>query len=367
MNDQSKNSLEELRINDSKILLYKAGLPNYPRNFTRDSIISAILMQNPEMLKQQLLFCAERQGKKKNPYSGEEPGKIFHEYPPVKKRKLSTEYNACDTTALFLIGHEIYQRLIGNKKFKEIYRKNISQAVNYIKTHLRKHAFIEDPKFCGNNKFALKVTYWKDSELYGRKNGEPVYPVVYSLAHIQNMRALRSAAFLLNDKTLEKESNKMRDYFNKNLIDKKTKMLYLAIDVKGPINAINSDMLHVFFYLEKKDVRRGYVKCIVKNSTILETKKGYMTICKECTLNIKDKYHANTVWPFEQALINIGAKKFNLSHVAEVSSRITKYLNTNPEIFKINGDKIEKWGDNLQLWTIAAKDYFNNNQDGIFP
>ena len=357
--------MKRLKIEHSGLELYIAGLPYFPRNFTRDSIISAILMQNPEMLKQQLLFCAERQGKKKNPYSGEEPGKIFHEYPPVKKRKLSTEYNACDTTALFLIGHEIYQRLIGNKKFKEIYRKNISQAVNYIKTHLRKHAFIEDPKFCGNNKFALKVTYWKDSELYGRKNGEPVYPVVYSLAHIQNMRALRSAAKLLGSNELKMCAEEMAETLQK-LYDNELRTFYIAVDSQGLIGGISSDSLHALFYLNQDDLLKEKLEQIVLTSEILETPMGYGTLNPQLIDNTKDQYHS-TIWPFEQALINIGAKKFNLSHVAEVSSRVTKYLNTDPETFEINGGRIEGRGCDPQLWTIATRDYFKNNQDGIFP
>jgi hypothetical protein len=92
--------------------------------------------------------------------------------------------------------------------------ENIKEAVEYIKSHLIDNVFYEDPKHCGNNKFALKVTYWKDSEILKRKNGEPVYPIAYTLAHITNLCALRCASKILNDKNLFEISLKMKQQIN---------------------------------------------------------------------------------------------------------------------------------------------------------
>ena len=356
--------MKRLRAKFSGYDLYQAGTPYYARNFARDSIISAILMQNPEMLRQELSFCAERQGKKRDPYSGEEPGKIFHEYPPVRKRKLSTEYNACDTTALFLIGHEVYQRLTGDKNFTEIHKRNIIQGADYIKAHLKHYAFIEDPKPSGGNKFALKVTYWKDSEIFGRKNGQAVYPVIYTLAHVQNMRALRSASFLLEEKRLEQLASRMAQYLREHLFDEKKGALYLAIDQEGPISAVSSDELHALFYLDFEDIKPDCVEEIVKSSSVLETKAGYRTLSEECATFVNDKYHARTVWPFEQAIINIGARKFGLDHVAEVSSRITQWLDTDPEIFILESQGFKKAGCDPLLLSVAAKEYFRMPASG---
>ena len=361
------NNLEKLKFKKEGLILYKAGTPQFKNNFTRDSILSGILMQNSGMLKDQLIFCSKKQGIKKNPFTGEEPGKIFHEYPGKKIRGLSTKFSASDTTALFLIGHEIYQRLTKDKILAIQQKNSIIKAVNYIKSHLKNNAFVEDPKFCRGNKFALKVTYWKDSVLPLRNRGEPVYPVVYTLSHIQNMRALRSASFLLNDNSLERISLKMLDYFNENLIDKKTNLPYIAIDKKGYLNYINSDLLHMLFYLKKGDISKKTLKAIVKNSKILETKAGYRTLEESYAKLVSNKYHAETIWPFEQAIIHAGAKKFNLKNVEKISLRILKYIkDKNPETLKIKNKKIIFSGCKSQLWTIAAKKYFKNKK-GIFP
>jgi glycogen debranching enzyme len=358
--------MNRLKIKYKKYNLYKAGLPNYPRNFTRDSIISAILMNDPYMLKEQLSFCAIMQGKKKNPYTGEEPGKIIHEYPCIKKQKLSTRYNACDTTALFLIGHEFYQKLTKDYRFSKFYRENIKKAVEYIISHLVDYAFLEDPKFCNAEKFASKVTYWKDSEILNRKNGQPIYPVVYTLAHAQNIAALRSASKLLKSNKLKYIALKMNQYMQKNLFDENLGTFYIALDKKGPIKAVSSDSLHTLFYLNKKDIKPSRIKSIVKASSVLETPAGYRALEPNKTKKVKDWYHVETLWPFEQAIIHIGAKKFRLFSVKEISSRVLKYLNTDPEMFILKNKEIKKGGCDPQLWTIAAKKYFQGNLNQFF-
>jgi len=352
--------MEKLKTKYEGIKLYYAGLPNFPKNFTRDSIISSILMKDTEMLKNQLIFCALKQGKKKGPITGEEPGKIHHEFPENQtyRENFSTLYNACDTTALFLIGHYFYQKLTNNKTLAEKYLENIKKSVNYILLHLNDGLFYEDPKFANAEKFALKVTYWKDSEIFGRENGNPSYPIVYTLAHIQNMAGLRSAAKLLKSDYLMEVANKMKDSIQK-LYDNENKFFYLAIDKEGGITGVTSDGLHSLFYLEKGDITKEQIKEIVNSSKELETTLGYRTMSERYKMN--NTYHSETIWPFEQAIINIGARKFGLKEVEEISSRISKTLEkTYAEIFIFKEDKIVEGGCKHQLWTIAAKKYFES-------
>jgi len=336
--------------------LYVAGLPSFAKNFSRDSIISAILMKDVEMLKNQLCFCALKQGIKKDSLTGEEPGKIFHEYPGFKLRGLSTEFNACDTTALFLIGHEFYQRWTNDKDLVKKQRENIQRGVNYILSHLRNFLFIDDPKFSNGQKFALKVTYWKDAWITSRKNNEPVYPVVYTLAHIQNMRALRSAAKILKSDYLRKISEKMIKALKK--LHDLDFGFYIAIDKLGPIKGISSDMLHSLFYLEKSDINDEQLKKILNSSKILETEIGYRVLEPKLDSELKGGHYSNQVVPFEQAIIHIGAKKFELKKVQEVSSRILDVLDSEPEQFVIKNGSVKKSGPDPQLWTIATKKYF---------
>src|SRR5687767_14914927 len=102
-----------------------------------------MLMEDAEMLSNQLRFSALKQGIKPNPITGEEFGKIFHEFPGVKlvEDGRVTEYNACDTSALFLIGHDYYKRISGNDDLRKQQEQNIWDAVEYIKSHLVNDTF----------------------------------------------------------------------------------------------------------------------------------------------------------------------------------------------------------------------------------
>ncbi len=348
--------MKKLKINHKNFQLYKAGLPGFPRNFARDGIISAILMKDSKTLKNQLSFCAFKQGKKKDPYNGKEVGKIFHEFPGIEINGKSTEFSACDTTALYLIGHEVYQKITKDKKLAAEQRENIKKACEYIISHLKEDLFAEDPKLSGAKEFALKVTYWKDSEILSRKNGKPHYPIVYTLAHIQNMRGLKSGAKLLSSERLKKRVEKMVRALKK-LYDPKLRVYCIATDAKGMIHGISSDLLHALFYLSPGDISRKQLKSIIRLSRELETEIGYRTLSPKVAGKVEDQYHSNTVWPFEQAMIYEGARKFGLRDIQKICLKIVPHLDTDPEKFAL-GKVIRKSGCDPQLWTIAAKKYF---------
>lgn len=324
--------LENLKEVREGVELFNAGLPHFPRNFSRDSIISAILMDDFNMLKNQLLFSSRFQGKGKDPTTGEEEGKIFHEFPGYDLNGLKTTYNACDTTALFLIGHKVYFDLTKDSEFIAKQKDFLNLAVDYLIRHIKNGLFLEDPSFSDAKRYALKVTYWKDSALMSRKNGDPSYPISYLLVNAQVICGLRSAFELLgNNKYLELAEdmvNKLSNYFFDN-----EKGFCIAEDSMGKIFASSSDFLHMLFYLEKGDLEQRHLNKILENSKSLETHLGYRTLSSDEESLISDDYHSKTVWPFEQAIIWGGANKFGLDSVKEVSKRVFDLIkNSSTEI-----------------------------------
>lgn len=382
----TKNSdpLEDLRFQYGEFTLYKAGLPGFPRAFMRDGVISALLASNHSMLNQKIKFAASIQGTKQDPITGEQPGAIFHEYDVQLKDGVgllespgfTTKFNASDTTALFLIAHEEYQKLTDDFNLSQNQKENIKKAAEYILTHLDKdNIFFEDPKLSGAKKYALKVTYWKDSILLDRTNGEPVYPVVYPLVQIQNLAGLRSAARLLSSKILEKRAEKMKNS-TRLLFDKKLGNFPIAIDGNGKISSVSSDGLEALFYLDPEDLTPLMIKEIINSSKVLETKLGYRVLDPQDAQRVPNAYHARTLWTHEQAIIHKAAvkhlewaKKTNdkelidsLNHAKEVSFMITKYLFSKkgsfPELFHIEGEEMYPGRNDPQLWAIAAYQYF---------
>lgn len=360
-------ALEKLAFNVSKITLYSAGLPRFPANFTRDSILSAILLKDPVMLRDQLVFCALLQGTKKDPVTGEEPGKIFHENPAKRIHELSTNFNACDTTALFLIGHEEYLQMTGDEDFIRRQKKYLEKATEYILAHLVNNLFVENPKYCGAKRFALKLTYWKDSQVPDRIDGIPSYPAVFTLAHVQNMRALISASRLLYAQDLFNTASQMKRHLTI-LYNEKRGIFHSGVDQRGFFPGTSSDNLHMLYYLMPGDLSEPRIDHIVDKMQLLETPIGYMTLNRDeewlkDDITKHEGYHSNSVWPFEQAFIHLAAVKFKLRKVIEISYRMRQKLialKTFPELFIMKNAQAVAKGANVQLWTVAARVYFDS-------
>jgi len=351
--------LRQLR---DRFTVYDAGLPRFPRNFTRDGIVAALLADSPEMMVDQLRFCAHHQGTKVDPMTGEEPGKIHHEMPGYPIRDRFTTYNACDAAAFFLIGHDWYQKKTGDEAFLAEARPSIEKAAVYIESHLDEQSlFAESPHYAGADRFALRVTYWKDSVILDRAGGEPAYPAVYTLAHVQNLCGMRCAARLLGSAHYGDVAAKMGEALPL-LFNEAQGTFFTAVDAKGSIPAISSDALHALFYLEKDDLTAEQVDQIVLASEQLESHLGYMLMTPEDGGRMERSYHADTVWPFEQALIHAGAQKFGLARVMRVCLRVQRALaDSAPELLAVTSHEPEI-SSNPQLWTIAAVRYFRGQR-----
>lgn len=358
MYDSMTKEFDVLRKNIEGYDVFAAGLPSYSANFTRDSLLSFFLSGNAAYLKEQLIFSARKQGSRKDSFTGEEPGKIHHEYPGGHVRGASTQYNACDTTALFLIGHEKYVRWTGDKSLCREFREHIIAAVRYIVSHIHDDIFYEDPAKADAEVFGLKVTYWKDSELYGREEGRPRYPAVFPLSHVQNMAALRSASFLLKDSGLDDRAQRMAQKLRNELFDTASGTFFLVFDREGPVRAVSSDALHALYYLEEGDLAKNQLQSIEASSGALECPLGYRTLDMDKVTEVDDDYHAGTIWPFEQAFIYLGARKHGLTRSMKVARRVFAYLDTGPEFLYFDNMVSEKAGCDPQLWTIAAKKCF---------
>lgn len=379
--------LEELRQGwageddgkDGEKDLYHAGRPRFPRNFARDSILSALLVQDMRRLRSQLLFSARHQGRQANAVSGEEPGKIPHEWPGVQLGARTTHYAACDTSALFIIG---VHRLLANRgrghhgdeavdgkrggddvagddgevdddddEHQRLLR-HVDLALDYILSHVQGPAsgldglFAEDPALAGADGFALPVTYWKDSDHHmtclktkhdntdSRRQSAKDHRVVYTLAHAMNLCAVRCAAELLTRRRAEllNLATRMRTGLQ-TLWDAPKQRFLLAKTAHCNVSALASDSLQALFFLSSRaagpgtrsagvggiDLQAAWTTSIERSSQGLETDIGYFT---EAGASVVAGYHTMNVWPFEQALIHAAARKHGLQHAAAVASRM---------------------------------------------
>ncbi len=346
--------LQKLALKGEFDHIYRAADPGYPGNFSRDSILAAYLGGDLDALHAQVLYSGKNQGTKQDAWTGEEPGKIHHELPAVEFNGASTAFNACDTTALFLSSiATLYGS--GDRDIVQDLSSEIHAGIAYIKRHTRDGIFYEDPQLAGADRFGLRVTYWKDSILNTRLKEEPRYPVVYTLAHFQNADALAKIAIALRDVELE--------YFATNMIQAGIDKLWqkdhfvTAIDADGIIDAPSTDSLYCLLHISPFLLPEDYAELIQEYSRQLETKAGYRVGLPAA--GNRDNYHTDYIWTHEQALIHSAAKKYNLTHVQDVTKKVVDFFDPNagifPELISLDGVPA---GNMRQLWSVRAYQYF---------
>jgi len=334
--------------------LYQAADPGYAANFSRDSLTYALLADDMRALRAQIDYSARRQGRRRDPETGEEPGKIHHELPGVQMRGLWTTYNACDTTALFILGlnHLVHR---GDRAVARRYRDQLDLSLEYIHEHLVDDVFYEDPEHCGAKRFALKVTYWKDSELNTPgESREPTYPIAYALPHFQCKTALRAAARLTRSRELRARADAMvqrgfetfwrRDH------------LSVAVQRDGTIiDPPSSDSLHSLLFLRGAEISDQDARAIVEYSEQLATPFGYLPGLAQHRGG--DEYHTRWVWVHEQALLHAAARRHKLPQAERVAERILPAIAHGfPEL--IDPATGNPGGNPTQLWSIGAHVYF---------
>lgn len=349
--NRSRTALSELATENENI--YRAARPGYSGNFSRDSLTYGLLADDLEALEAQVDFSARLQGQQADSYSGEEPGKIHHEWPGVTIRGLSTTYNACDTTALFLLSIARLAKR-GQAEVMERHRSAVVAAARYITSHLIEGIFYEDTRQSGSERFALKVTYWKDSELNTTKK-EPHYPIAYSLVHFQNKAGLQEIAEI----TGNQELGQLATYMARRGIEEfwRDNHFIVARERNGSvIDTPSSDSLHSLLYLKTDEIEQDKTEAIEQYSEQLATSGGYLPALQQVA--DLDNYHTGFVWVHEQALLHAAAQRHNLKHAKKVSMRILPTLEKGfPELT----DPIKNFegtGNPTQLWSIGAYLYF---------
>jgi len=355
------------QIEDGEVR-YSAGFPSYPRNFTRDAVIAGILSSRPDLLAAQLEVSARHQGSAHDPLTGEEPGKIHHEFPGVRVhgRDQLTTYNACDTTALFLIGAEGLLHLDpqAGETFLSRHTGNLARAAEYILDHLGDDNLFWERPPQGAENYAILVSYWKDSILpnAGGKR-EPTYPVVFSLAHFIAARGLLSAGRLLGRDDLAVIADTM---FRTGIHDFIRSDMYVVYrDQTDELRQPSSDELHALAYIPAIYSNLLPFDSIRQRSEALSTPFGFMCTPKDIASSLSDQYHGDKIWTHEQAKIAYGANKFSLGSIAVTASAVASHIGEGQELLGL-----EQQGDGLlpipegnshQLWSVAAQQYFSGN------
>lgn len=304
---------QDINLLKSKEGYIKAGYPGFMGLFGRDSLITAwqLLDYDPMIARNTLFVLSKLQGKKTIKATGEELGKILHEYYPenmdVTDYKFFNKYKShiswlkpgrpvyfsIDSTPLFRNVLNLYYSKTGDDVLWHMLNDSLGYAYSWIFTIQKKY----DGLIGYEKTKALMHQSWKDSSSYKIKY--PVFPV-----EVQGYTysATKNGGFKQN---LHLFWMKELNYF------------CFALDGdREQVKEVTSNPGHLLFtgILDKKQARMVVKKLF---SEELWTPYGIRTLSVNSDWFDAFSYHNGSVWPHDNWVIAQGLKKYGFKRQYE--------------------------------------------------
>jgi len=310
----------------AKHSLPAAGLPWFMALFGRDSLITSyeLLPFNSELAATTLRALAAAQGKKEVDLTEEEPGRILHELrfgemTYFGERPQKPYYGASDTTPLFLVLLDEYERWTGDTKLVSALEPNARAALNWIDHHGDRDGdgYIEYER---KTKLGLDNQCWKDSWnsiLFhdGTLASTPRATCeIQGYAYDAKVRCARLAREIWKDQALaadlEKQAAELKRRFNKDFWIPDRKFFAVALDgSKRKVDSLCSNIGQLLWSGivdedKAKDIRDHLMGSKMFSGwgvrTMAEGEGGYNPI----------EYHNGTVWPHDCCIIAAGLARY---------------------------------------------------------
>jgi glycogen debranching enzyme len=303
-----------------------AGLPWFMAMFGRDSLITSYQMLpfGSELAATTLQALAESQGEKEVELTEEEPGRILHELrfgemTYFRERPQSPYYGASDTTPLFLVLLDEYERWTGDTTLVRRLESNARAALDWI-DHFGDRdgdGYIEYER---KTTLGLDNQCWKDSWnsiLFADGTLAPTPRAVCEIqgyAYDAKVRCARLAREVWKDEALaaklEKEAAELKRRFNDDFWIPDRNFFALALDGhKRKVDSLASNIGHLLWSgivdEDKAIALRDHLMSPKMFSgwgirTMAEGEAGYNPI----------EYHNGTVWPHDCSIIAAGLARY---------------------------------------------------------
>lgn len=306
--------------------LPSAGLPWFMTVFGRDSMLTSLqaLPFAPELAESTLRTLAGRQGRQVDGFRDEEPGKIIHEQrfgemTAFTERPHSPYYGSADSTPLFLILLDEYERWTGNKDLVRRLEQNARAALDWIDRYGDSNGdgYIDYER---KMETGLENQCWKDSWnsiifADGTLSKLPRATCeIQGYAYDAKVRSARLAREIWGDPALadrlDKEAAEFKQRFNRDYWIPDRQFFALAIDGDGrKVDSLTSNIGHLLWSgIVDDDKAEACVRHLMSDKlysgwgirTMAEGEGGYNPI----------GYHVGTVWPFDNSFIAWGLRRY---------------------------------------------------------
>jgi len=372
--------------------------------FGRDSLISALELlrayeREPNeyylhIVEKVLRSLSNLQGRYLNLESGEEPGKIVHEYRPERHEHLTQlaedpwflypegvmrNYDTVDATPLFLMTVAAYARLAftdEQKRFVTSMLPSVRAALRWVMKFdsFLTYSFHPDRKHGG-----LRVQSWMDSTesvFYEDSDERPPYPIAPVEVQAYAWSALKSWADILahdpneEDRTfaceLETRAGELKRDFNRAYVLQSSRSFAMAFAIDGNGKALTSARSSMGHVLWASYVAEGrphesilaseYVTALrnrLLKPDLFVAQAGIRTLSSKSRHYNPVSYHNGSIWPHDTALLADGLENFgyteDAARVRRALLRAYAHFNTPIELF---------------AWDRGFKEYSHPNGSG---
>ncbi|MDW8059286.1 MAG: glycogen debranching N-terminal domain-containing protein [Thermomicrobium sp.] len=314
--------------------LVAAGIPWFVAPFGRDSLIVSLQMMlfSPELARETLRFLARYQGRKLDPWTEEEPGKILHELRFGEMVRLgetphSPYYGTVDATPLFVVTFCELMDWIGSPALFEELFPAVEAALRWIDEYgdHDRDGFVDYGKISPRG---LVHQNWKDSHnsllfLDGSEPVPPIAPVEVQGYVYQAKRALASVLqryastdYRMLAARLRAEAEHLRRLFEQRFWMEEQRFYGQAIDGQGRlVPAISSNPGHCL-WSEIVSPERAALLVARLFAPDLYSGWGIRTLAKSMPHYNPMSYHNGSVWPHDNALIAAGLRRYGFDREA---------------------------------------------------
>ncbi len=347
--DIGMNAIRTLEVDRGILASGKEEL--YGCVFGRDSLITSLLLlrvyektQDAYLLsvvRKVLVNLAKLQGRETNIESGEEPGKIIHEFRPDNHEHLTKalehpwylypdgmmrNYDSVDATPLFLVAIERYYRLSNDEGILDLLKGNVSDALAWLLTSMDSHhnGFVGYQVHPDRTAGGLRVQSWMDSEeslFFEDRDEKPAYSIAPVEAQAYAYRALSVWHLLLRESEpnladlLLARARDLREKFYEHFmlpngtpafgIDGQGRLLASARSTMGHCLWMGARDEGVYYSLfAPEDVGRVVQRLMQED--LFVPGAGIRTLSAASSKFEANSYHNGSIWPHDTALIALG-------------------------------------------------------------
>jgi glycogen debranching enzyme len=322
------------RESDGTLYPY-AGIPWFSAPFGRDGVITAyqMLPWAPRMAKGVLNYAFGCLGSKVDPFTDEQPGKVFHEMrrgdmAATREVPFIPYYGSVDSTPLTLILLQEYMRWTGDLDSLRRWWPEALRALEWIEKW-------GDPDGDGFLEYAkqsptgLLNQGWKDSNDSVMHEDGSIADAPIRLCEVQGYafrarQAMSGLALLMGDKELSNrmriEALHLRSNFFERFWDGQKQIVHLALDGAGNPCAVRSSNMGQCLWSEILTPQQA--SSVVRHlfSDAMFSGYGIRTLADTEVAYNPMSYHNGSIWPHDNSLIMEGLRKYGFRDELETLS-----------------------------------------------